>query len=189
MMSSATIKNNNRFHPLKFGLWLGIASIIMLFAALTSAYIVRKSQGNWTEFKLPGIFWLNTLVIILSSITMQWAVRSFRNFKEATYKIALSVTLLLGITFLIGQYMGWAALGDRGIYLNGNPSGSFVYVISGVHAAHILGGLVIILIILIKALVKPFNPNKLVNVQMMATYWHFVDVLWIYLFIFFQINL
>jgi cytochrome c oxidase subunit 3 len=188
-MASANIKSNNRFHPLKFGLWLGIASIIMLFAALTSAYIVRKSQGNWVEFRLPGIFLINTIVIIASSITMQWAVNSFRNFKENSYRIALTITFLLGIGFLFGQYMGWLALEERGIYVNGNPSGSFVYAISGVHGAHIIGGLIIMLITLIKSFVKPFNPNKLVNVQMMSTYWHFVDALWIYLFLFFQMNL
>ena len=188
-MTSAAIKNTNRFHPLKFGLWLGIASIIMLFAALTSAYIVRKAQGNWTDFRMPGVFWFNTAVIILSSITIQWAVNAFRNFRETAYKIALTITLVLGLIFLWGQYLGWLALADRGVYITGNPSGSFVYVISGVHAAHILGGLVIMLIMFVRMLIKPFNPNKLVSVQMMATYWHFVDVLWIYLFIFFQINL
>src|SRR6187402_773222 len=103
-MTSAAIKNTNRFHPLKFGLWLDIASIIMLFAALTSAYIVRKSQGNWVEFRVPGIFLINTIVIIASSVTMQWAVNSFRNFKENSYRIALTITFLLGIGFLIGQY-------------------------------------------------------------------------------------
>ena len=85
--------------------------------------------------------------------------------------------------------MGWLALEERGIYVNGNPSGSFVYAISGVHAAHIIGGLIIMFITLIKSFVKPFNPNKLVNIQMMSTYWHFVDALWIYLFLFFQMNL
>ena len=187
MMSAAA--NNNRFHPLKFGLWLGIASIIMLFAALTSAYIVRKAQGNWVEFRMPPIFWLNTVVILASSLTMHWAVISFRKMKENTFRIALSVTLVLGIIFMLCQYLGWLDLGNRGIYLDGNPSGSFVYVISGVHAVHILGGLIIMAVILIRAFTKAFNPNKITGVEMMATYWHFVDVLWIYLLIFFQINL
>ena len=120
---------------------------------------------------------------------MHWAVISFRSFKEGTFKIALAITLALGIVFLVGQYLGWIDLGNRGIYIDGNPSGSFVYVISGVHAVHILGGLIIMLIMLIKMMMGPFNPNRLVGVQMMSTYWHFVDVLWIYLFIFFQINL
>lgn len=187
MMSATT--PNNRFHPLKFGLWLGIASIIMLFASLTSAYIVRKAQGNWVEFRMPPVFWFNTLVILLSSITMHWALNAFKNFREQLFKIALLITFGLGMIFLAGQYYGWLDLANRGIYIDGNPSGSFVYAISGVHAVHILGGLIIMLVMLIRSVVKPFNPNRLTGVQMMATYWHFVDVLWIYLFIFFQINL
>jgi len=90
---------------------------------------------------------------------------------------------------MLCQYLGWLDLGNRGIYIDGNPSGSFVYVISGVHAVHILGGLIIMAVILIRSFIKAFNPNKITGVEMMATYWHFVDVLWIYLLIFFQINL
>lgn len=187
-MTSAAA-SNNRFHPLKFGLWLGIASIIMLFAALTSAYIVRKAQGNWVEFRMPPVFWWNTGVILLSSITMHWAVNSFRSFKENAFKVALFITFILGLLFMFGQFLGWEDLANRGIYIDGNPSGSFVYVISYVHAAHIVGGLIIMLVMLLKTMIKPFNPNRLTGVEMMATYWHFVDVLWIYLFIFFQINL
>lgn len=187
-MTSAAA-NNNRFHPLKFGLWLGIASIIMLFAALTSAYIVRKAQGNWVEFRMPPIFWINTAIILLSSFTMHLALVSYRKLQVNKYKVTLLITFILGLTFLVGQYLGWADLANRGIYIDGNPSGSFVYVISGVHAVHILGGLVIMAIFLVNMLAKTFYANKLTGVEMMATYWHFVDVLWIYLLIFFQINL
>jgi heme/copper-type cytochrome/quinol oxidase subunit 3 len=123
-MTSAAIKNTNRFHPLKFGLWLGIASIIMLFAALTSAYIVRKAQGNWTDFRMPGVFWFNTAVIILSCITFQWAVNAFRNFRETAYKIALSITLVLGLIFLWDNTL---AAGPRGSwYLHYRQSFRFI---------------------------------------------------------------
>jgi cytochrome c oxidase subunit III len=186
-MENILIKEN-RFHPLRFALWLAIASIIMLFAALTSAYIVRRDQGDWQTFHLPAIFWFNTLIIIASSITMQWTLNQFKLYKERNYRLGLLVTLILGTTFLAGQYAGWMQLGKEGIYLSGNPAGSFVYVISGIHGAHILGGLIIMFLIYIKAVSKPFNPGKLLNVQLMTTYWHFVDVLWIYLFVFFQIN-
>ena len=117
------------------------------------------------------------------------AVNAFKKYNQNAYRIWLFITFILGSTFLIGQYMGWQQLDRGGIHLNGNPSGSFVYVISGAHAAHILGGVIILFISLLRALFMRFNPNRLVNVQIMATYWHFVDVLWIYLFIFFQINL
>jgi cytochrome c oxidase subunit III len=186
---TAEIKSPKSFHPLKFAMWLAMASIIMLFAALTSAYIVRKAQGNWLEFRLPTIFWFNTLIILLSSVTMQRAVNAFKKYNQNAYRLWLTITFFLGTAFLIGQYIGWLQLDRGGIHLNGNPSGSFVYVISGVHAAHILGGVIILLLSVLRAFFMRFNPNRLVNVQIMATYWHFVDVLWIYLFIFFQINL
>jgi len=188
-MTSEIKSPNSSFHPLKFMMGIAIAAMVMLFAALTSAYLVRKGQGNWVEFRLPTIFWFNTLIIVLSSVTMQWAVRSFRKYEQNKYRLAIVLTFILGITFLVGQYIGWIQLGQGGIHLNGNPSGSYLYVISGVHAAHILGGILIMLFFVVRAFFSPFNPNKLVNVQIMAMYWHFVDVLWIYLFVFFQINL
>jgi cytochrome c oxidase subunit III len=188
-MMTADLKSPNRFHPLKFAMWLAMASIIMLFAALTSAYIVRKAQGNWVEFRLPSIFWINTVIILISSVTMQWAANAFKKYRQNAYRLWLVVTFMLGTAFLVGQYIGWLQLDEGGIHLKGNPSGSFVYVISGVHAAHILGGVLILFVSVIRAFFVKFNPNRLVNVQIMSTYWHFVDVLWIYLFIFFQINL
>jgi len=186
---TAEINQQNRFHPRKFALYLGIASMLMLFAAFTSAFLVRKGQGNWQLFYLPTIFWFNTAVILLSSFTIHRALVSFRRLEEGKYKLWLTITFILGCTFLIGQYIGWEQLSAGGIHLNGNPSGSFLYVISGAHAVHIAGGLLIMLITMMKVFFKPFNPSKQVNVEMMAIYWHFVDVLWIYLFIFFQINL
>lgn len=188
-MMTAEIKPTKSFHPLKFAMWLGMASMIMLFAALTSAYIVRKAQGDWLEFRLPTIFWLNTFLIVLSSVTMHRATTAFKKYNQNAYRLWLFATFILGAAFLAGQYMGWLQLDRGGIHLKGNPSGSFVYVISGVHAAHILGGVIILLISLLRAFFVKFNPNRLVRVQIMATYWHFVDVLWVYLFIFFQINL
>jgi cytochrome c oxidase subunit III len=187
-MMTAEIKPTKSFHPLKFAMWLGMASIIMLFAALTSAYIVRKGQGDWLVFRLPTIFWLNTIIIMLSSVTMYQATIAFKKYKQNSYRLWLLTTFLLGTAFLIGQYIGWLQLDRGGIHLNGNPSGSFVYVISGVHAVHILGGVIILFISLLRAFFMKFNPNRLVNVQIMGMYWHFVDVLWIYLFVFFQIN-
>ncbi len=188
-MMTAEIKTVNRFHPLKFMMWLGIAGMVMLFAALTSAYLVRKAQGNWLEFRIPFIFWLNTVIILLSSVSMQWAVKAFARYDVKKYRLAITTTFTLGVMFLVGQYFGWLQLDEGGIHLTGNPSGSYVYVISGVHAAHIAVGLLIMLIGVLRAFFRPLNPNRLVNVQVMATYWHFVDILWIYLFIFFQFNL
>ncbi len=188
-MMTATANSPNQFHALKFALWLAIAAIIMLFAALTSAYIISEGQHSWGKISLPNIFWFNTIIILASSGVMHWTVKSFRQYNQNAYRIGLSVTLILGVAFLIGQYIGWLEMPSLKEGFSKEVSSDYVFVISGVHAAHIAGGLLIMLITLLKSFFKPFNPNKLVNVQMMATYWHFVDVLWIYLFVFFQIKL
>jgi len=188
-MMTAEIKTPYRLHPLKVMIWLAIAAMVMLFAAFTSAVLVRKAQGNWQEFRIPSIFWLNTLIIVLSSLTMQRAVNAFKKYELNNYRFAITSTFILGCLFLVGQAIGWAQLSAGGIHLDGNPSGSYLRVITYTHAAHIAGGLLIMLFGVLRAFFRPFNPNRLVNVQIMATYWHFVDFLWIYLFIFFQINL
>lgn len=170
-------------------MWLAMASMFMLFAAFTSALIVRRAQGNWQAFQLPTIFWVNTLIILCSSFTIARAVLSFKKYNVTGYRIWLVATFILGTAFLIGQWMGWEQLAAGGIHLDGNPSGSFLYVISGTHAAHILGGVIALFVITLRAFFVRFNPNRLSSIQIMATYWHFVDVLWIYLFILFKFYL
>ncbi|MGB1204640.1 MAG: cytochrome c oxidase subunit 3 [Chitinophagales bacterium] len=193
-MSTLSGAKKNRIHPKMFLLWLGIGSIIMMFAGLTSAYIVREAAGNWVYFKLPDLFNISTLVVILSSITLVLASKSIKKQNQKAYRNWLGLTLILGIAFLILQYEGWKELTRTGILLNGNPSGSFLYVISGIHALHILGGVLFLLIFFIKSLFKPnpvqelldeINPDKYLNIGLLSVYWHFVDVLWIYLFAFF----
>lgn len=183
-----------RIHPQKFALWLGIGSIIMMFAGLTSAYIVRKAAGNWVDFKLPDWFWISTLVIVASSATLYWAHRAFLQKNEPRYTQMLGLTFLLGCLFMGFQYAGWQELQSYGILLNGNPSGAFVYVISGLHVAHVLGGLVFLGIFFFKSLnrrneiqdlMHDINPHRSLSIDLLSTYWHFVDVLWLYLFGFF----
>ena len=189
---------DQRVHPLRFAMWVGIACLIMMFAALTSAYIVRKAAGNWVEFRLPFNFIISAAIMLLSSLSIHWAFLSFKHDKLITYRVALGTTFALSIGFLFSQYLGWQKLQDYGIYLSGNPSGSFVYVISYLHFAHALGGVVFIAIAFIKSLVVFGNPanfliyrtdsNKSVRIELLATYWHFVDVLWLYLLVFFMIS-
>jgi cytochrome c oxidase subunit 3 len=186
---SVLAAENPRVHPLKLALWLGIASIIMLFAGLTSALVLRSYATDWTAFKLPQIFWINTLVLVLSSVTMRWAYLSFKKYQYNTYKIALLITSILGFAFICLQYAGYVKLASIGIFYNGTASGSFLYVISFVHVLHVAGGLVALLVFLIRSLIKPFNPNKLINVELVATYWYFVDILWLYLIILFALKL
>lgn len=177
-------KTDRRMDPLKFMLWIAIGGIIMMFAGFTSAYIVRQAEGNWLKFELPKMFWITTFVILISSITIQWAVKSVQ--KNDFYKLitALIATTLLGLIFLLGQITAWQELHNTGIFLNGNPSGSFLYILTGLHALHLLGGVFLLLIVLVGSLQKKYNSDNTLHVELCATYWHFLDGLWIYLFLF-----
>lgn len=196
-MSTRTMPTeyNSPIHPKKFALWLGLASIVMMFAGLTSAVIVRRSAGNWTSFKLPDIFITSTIVVVLSSIIFQLAYFALKKEKIGAYRIGISLTFLLGIAFTICQIMGWNALTDIGIRLRGNPSGSFLYLISGVHLIHLLFGLLVLSVLFIKSFIRKdaFNqlltdisPERYLGIQLALTYWHFVGILWVYLFFFFR---
>ena len=200
-MSTATIKQNSnpappsRIHPKVFLLWVGMGTVVMLFAGFTSAYIVRRLQGNWEEYQMPNIFWASTGVIVLSSLTMFICSRAFKQENYTRYRTFLSITLLLGLLFCGLQYAGWMQLKSIGIDLSDTtPSGAFLYLISGIHAAHVLGGILFLFVFWVRSLRKPdpFNalmqdisPDRNLGIQLLATYWHFVDVLWLYLFFFF----
>ncbi len=182
--------NQSKIHPHKLALWIAIGSIIMMFAAFTSAYVVRRAAGNWLEFKLPDIFMLNTAVIVLSSVTLHLAYTGFKQGKEQRYKTMLIATFVLGLLFVVLQYMGWEALTAIGATFTVNPSSSFIYVISGLHAAHVLGGIAAITVALVHAYVLPYKPTlkRKQRFELVVHYWHFVDVLWVYLMVFFMIQ-
>ncbi len=182
--------NQNKIHQHKLALWIGIATIIMMFGSFTSAYIVRRAAGNWYEFKLPDIFFLNTLVILASSATLHWSYRCFKNGLEKRYKALLLATLALGLTFVALQYQGWNALNAMGATFTINPSSSFVFVISGLHAVHVLGGIAALVVALAHAYYLPFKPTprRKLRFELVVQYWHFVDLLWVYLVIFFMIQ-
>ncbi len=186
----ATEYRRSKIHPKKFALGVACASILMMFAAFTSAYIVRQAAGNWLEFRLPDIFYINTLVILLSSAAVHGSYLSFKRGKTQAYRVLLVITLILGLAFLVLQYQGWLALTAIGVELTTNPSGSFVYVISGVHAAHILGGIAALLVAIIHAFALPHKvtPARKLRFEMTLIYWHFVDFLWVYLLIFFTLQ-
>lgn len=180
----------SKIHPYQFALWVGLATIVMMFVAFTSAYIVRRASGNWYEFRLPDIFLINTVVIILSSVTFQISYNSFKKGRELAYKGFMLATLILGISFVILQYMGWVAMDAQGATITINPSSSFIYVISGVHAAHVLGGITILIVALAHAFILPFRPTerRVLRFGLSLQYWHFVDLLWVYLYGFFMLQ-
>ena len=178
-----------RIHPHKFTLWVAIGSIVMMFAALTSAYIVKKNQANWLEFDLPRIFWYSTFTIILSSVTIHLAMKAFKAREMGRYRTLITITALLGILFIAMQWLGFRDLESRNIMLTGarsNSAASFLFVITGLHMAHVLGGIIAVLVIFIRAYAVKVKNYSSLSIELVATYWHFVDVLWIYLFIFYN---
>jgi cytochrome c oxidase subunit III len=175
-------------HPKKFGMWLFMVTVFMVFAALSSAYIVRRAEGNWAFFEMPALFWINTVVILISSATLHWAYISAKRDNLESVKIATIITTILGIGFMAGQYLAWSELVKNSIHLVGNPSGSFVYIISGLHGAHVLGGVIYLLILLNSTQKGKVHSKSLNQIEMCATYWHFLGGLWLYLFVFLLLN-
>ena len=166
-------------------LWVALVSIMMMFAGLTSAYIVRMAEGNWQEIELPQIFYFSTAVLLISSITMNLAVSAAKKDDFAKIKVYSWITFALGITFVIFQVEGWKDLIAQEIYFSGgNASGSYIYVLSGVHLAHVVGGLLALMITGFKALRQAYHSKKMLGLQLCSIYWHFLDFLWIYLFLF-----
>jgi cytochrome c oxidase subunit 3 len=170
--------------PMKFILWLFLVSIIMLFASQTSAYLVRRAEGNWLEFEMPRIFWYSTAVLLFSSLAMQWAYFSAKKDQFKQLKIAISITFVLGLIFLGMQFEGWKQLVSMNVYFVGNPSGSFFYVFTGLHGFHIISGLIVLFFSWMAAFRLKVHGKNLRRIQICVTYWHFLDILWLYLFVF-----
>lgn len=189
-MASVTEQQRKRLHPYKFSLWIGMASILMMFAGFTSAYLVKRNDSNWLQFNLPPIFWYSTVVILSSSLTIYLAEKSFKARNMARYRSLITITAVLGVVFVILQFMGFQYLEKHGVKLIGsgsNPSGSFLGVITGVHILHVLGGVVVLIIMFIRAFTSGSKNYSNIPIEVASTYWHFVDAIWIYLFIFFNI--
>ncbi len=177
-----------KIHPHKFALWVAMASIVMMFAGLTSAYIVRQAQGNWRLYDLPTVFTISTIVILLSSITMALGVKAFKNRAMPRFRMLITITLVLGVLFMFLQYYGFQQLYASNIRVDGNPSESFLFIIAGLHLLHILGGVIALLIVFFRAFRTRIKVYNATGLEIIASYWHFVDVLWIYLFVFFLVN-
>ena len=175
---------SKRIHPHKFTLWIGIASIVMMFAGLTSAYIVKRNLANWVSFELPKIFWASTVVILASSFTIMMSRNLFKEGERRKYRQWLVVTMLLGILFIVLQTIGFIQLWNNGVTFTKNVSFSFLYTLVGLHAVHVFAGVIALSVMLIKAFSVKTRTYTSVPIEMMNTYWHFVDILWIYLLIF-----
>jgi cytochrome c oxidase subunit III len=178
------MEKKQKLHPHKFTLWVAIGSILMMFAGLTSAYIVKRNQANWQTFDLPIAFWFSTAAVVASSGTMWLALKSFKERVMSRYRMLMVATMVLGALFIVLQIVGFQQLWQKGITLQGNVSYSFLYVIVGLHALHVIGGVIALIVMSLLAFSSKKRNYSTVPVELMSTYWHFVDILWLYLLVF-----
>jgi cytochrome c oxidase subunit 3 len=168
----------------RLGMWFALTGIVMFFAAFTSALVVRKGMSfDWAAIAVPRVLWLNTGVLILSSITLELARRSLTVGAAARFIRWLCATVALGLGFLGGQLVAWGELASRGVYLATNPSSSFFYLLTAAHGVHLLGGIIALAYGVWRAGRVAHGPDSSGTVMdVTAIYWHFMDVLWIYIF-------
>lgn len=185
-------KENYRIEPMRFNLVLMIIASCMLFAAFVSAYIVHMpdatAKNTWTQFDLPIQFMISAIVAMVSSVTIYMAYRAAKNDELPSNRIYMAVTWILGVLFCLMQYLGWQDMTSRGLmFVNADPediSASYVYVISFVHVLHVLGGMILLTVTLTKAFRFRVHKKELTLMKVTHTYWHFVGLLWIYLYLF-----
>lgn len=186
-----------RYHPLRVITWLSIAGVSSAFLTLITGYFATTAGTDWNSFKLPQIFHANSVIIMVSSYSV-WQMRSANNRDDQSgYRNALLITVLLGLAFTIFQLLGWSELFSAGIGFRHNISGSYLYLISGLHLLHLLVGIGLLFYFLYKAyrrkndayhsLLFETDPVSKLSVNMVGLYWHFVDVLWLFLYVCFLV--
>ena len=179
--------------PSSTAIWVVLFAITMMFAAFTSALVVRKGSSlDWQSFTLPPVLYFNTLLLLVSSVTLEISRRRVATFmggpKTQVGSPArwLYITLFMGLLFVAGQYLAWSQLRAQGLYLATNPSSSFFYLLTAIHALHVLGGLVGIIYVIRRLTKSSLRRNAL---DATARYWHFMGILWIYLLLLLWIKL
>ncbi len=172
----------------RIGMWVGLASVTMMFTSLSSAYIVRSVSANdWVSLPMPRVLIASTILILASSVTLEFARRKLKASAPAAYAKWLCITAVLGIGFLISQLFAWRQLSAQGLYLSTNPHSSFFYLLTGAHAVHLAGGLLGVSLLWLRSrrVVKEAAQvhKRQASADAVSIYWHFMDALWIYLFL------
>jgi len=179
-------KKNKR--AIKMMMWLGIASLFMTFAGFTSAFIVSKSREDWIlNFDLPAAFSFSLFIIITSSLSLILARRELlkNNFRSTT--IYLTITFVLGVIFIISQFIGFNEIIENGYHFTGPTSTittSFIFLIAFVHLVHVMAGLLVLVFVIYRNIKRKYSINNILGFELALIFWHFVDILWIYLFLF-----
>lgn len=144
-------------------LWISMVTMVMLFASLTSAYVVRQQKGDWLQFELPQLFYISTAIIIISSVTMNWTLSSAKQNDFKNIRLASLITLILGVAFVICQFKAWGVLVDQKVFFAGkysNAAGSFLYALTGLHMAHLIGGILALIVVWVKSLMGKYYIEK-----------------------------
>jgi len=172
----------------KMMLWFGIVSLIMGFAGWTSAYIVSSKREDWLDnINLPQAFFISTLILILSSVTYILAKRSAKANKQKQVTNYLLITLALGLSFIVLQFVGFSQMRESGYYFTGPTSNikmSYIFLIAFVHIVHVVAGLISLLVVITQQFKKKYSPENMLGLELGATFWHFLDILWVYLIVF-----
>lgn len=186
-LTQGTAEEKNR-RAKKMMLWFGIVSLIMCFAGWTSAYIVSSKREDWvSDLELPNAFFVSTAILILSSITYFVAKKAVEKNNQKMGTLFLLVTLALGVTFISLQFVGFSQMLENGYYFTGPTSNikmSYVFLIAAVHIVHVVAGLISLLVVLVQQLRKKYTPENMLGMELGATFWHFLDFLWVYLILF-----
>ncbi|MEN3323467.1 cytochrome c oxidase subunit 3 [Mariniflexile soesokkakense] len=179
-------EKNNRAK--KMMLWFGIISLIMSFAGWTSAFVVSSSRPDWLkDFQLPNAFIISTIIIMLSSVSFILAKNALKNNNNKLTTLWLFGTLILGVAFVFYQFSGFQQIIDLGYNFTGptsNVTMSYIYLIAIVHILHVVVGLICLLVVIYNHFKQKYNPTKMLGFELAATFWHFIDILWVYLFLF-----
>ena len=167
----------------QIAIWILLTAIIMLFAGLSSAYIVLRGVPSWQNIELPSMLWPNTAILLLSSLAIEFSKRAIRRSDLQSMKRWLAIGGTLGLAFLAGQLAAWRQLVNAGVYLPSTLQSSFFYILTGLHGLHLAGGIVALGIVLVMALKNRLSAFRHEPLKLCATYWHVMDALWIYLFL------
>ncbi|MFN3784120.1 MAG: heme-copper oxidase subunit III [Spirosomataceae bacterium] len=182
-----------RREPFTFMMYLAIFGSSLLFLFILFVFLKKEFDNQNIRVPLLPIFWISTLFILASSASISWANRVFKNQKFSLYRISISLTLLLGFLFLAAQLLGWQQLFDANITMANDTGGSFIYILSGLHIIHTAGGVIALIVAVVDAwrnrkyvdsFVYSVNPPNQLRLKLISIYWHFVDVLWLILFLF-----
>lgn len=195
MQSTRRVLFSDKQSIILYALFTALSTV---FLAITAAFIYTRFTNPNFQFYLPSIFHANTAIILASSFTLMFAIKSQQDNNEQGYMQAMGVTFLLGCAFLIFQTMGWVEMHRQGFTLNDKSSSAYLYILSGLHFLHVLGGLGVMAVSLFKSYLRlndpvqellfSVDPTRKTRIRLLGTYWHFVDVLWVYLYVFFVVN-